>query len=141
MPRGCTFLVVAFSLSLAACQPPPPAPTPTAAADPATAPAPTVTPLPTPSGGDAGWPTGVGEGEFVPRGAAPFGGRLLARQGLVCQGRDLSVWYRAPDRTAATLGNRECSFILAVEGACADGRSLTEATQAIGDLLVASFQR
>lgn len=86
------------------------------------------------------WPTGVGEGEFVPRGAAPFGGGLLERRVLVCQARDLAVWYRPADGPAAQLGDLEFSFILAAEGACADGLSVTAATQAIGDLLVASFQ-
>ena len=85
------------------------------------------------------WPTGVGEGEFVARGTTPFGAGRLARQVLVCQGRDQAVWYRGA-AGAAPLGDLEFSFILAVNGACADGLSLTEPEQAIGDLLVASFQ-
>jgi hypothetical protein len=86
------------------------------------------------------WPTGVGEGEFVPRGAAAFGEGALERQALVCQGRDQAVWYRG-EGGAAQLGDLEFSFILALESPCADGLSISEATQAIGDLLVASFQR
>lgn len=87
------------------------------------------------------WPTGTGEGEFVERGTLPFGDGTLKRVALVCEGRDQSVWYRNANDGAARLGDLEFSFILSVQGACIEGLSLSAEMQALGDMLVASFQR
>ena len=86
------------------------------------------------------WPTGVGEGEFVERDSVPFLGGTLKRVALVCDGRDQSVWYKSVMGDQQPRGDLEFSFILAYRGACSDGYSLPEQVQAIGNMIVTSFE-
>jgi putative hemolysin len=86
------------------------------------------------------WPTGVGEGEFVERGSVAFIGGTLKRVVLVCEGRDQSVWYESVTGDETQRGGLELSLILAYRGACSDGYSLPEQVQAMGNMIVTSFE-
>lgn len=86
------------------------------------------------------WPTGAGEGEFVERGSVQFIGGTLKRVVLVCEGRDQSVWYESVAGDENRRGDLEFSFILAYGGACSEGYSLPEQVQAIGNMIVTSFE-
>jgi len=86
------------------------------------------------------WPTGVGEGEFNARDSIQFIGGALRRVVLVCDARDQSVWYESVTGDQNRRGDLEFSFILAHRGACADGYSLPEQVQVIGNMIVTSFE-
>jgi hypothetical protein len=86
------------------------------------------------------WPTGAGDGEFVERDSVQFIGSTLKRVVLVCEGRDQSVWYESVTGDGNRRGDLEFSFILAYRGACPDGYSLPEQVQAIGNMIVTSFE-
>jgi putative hemolysin len=86
------------------------------------------------------WPTGAGEGEFVERDLAQFIGGTLKRVVLVCEGRDQSVWYKSVTGGENRRSDLEFSFILAYRGACSDGYSLPEQLQAMGNMIVTSFE-
>jgi hypothetical protein len=86
------------------------------------------------------WPTGTGEGEFVERSSVQFIDGTLKRVVLVCEGRDQSVWYKSATGDQNQRGGLEFSFILAYRGACSDGYRLPEQVQALGDMMVTSFE-
>ena len=84
------------------------------------------------------WPTGVGEGEFVPRGTVLFIGQELKRNVLVCQDQDMNVFYQ--QEGGIRRGDLEFSLILDYIGSCRDQYSMPADIQAMADKVVISFQ-
>lgn len=84
------------------------------------------------------WPTGVGEGEFVPRGAIPFIGQEVKRNVLVCQDQDMMVFYQ--QEGGIQRGDIEISLILDYIGSCLDQFSIPADIQAMADKIVMSFE-
>jgi len=84
------------------------------------------------------WPTGVGEGEFVPRDAVLFIGEELKRNVLVCQDHNMNVFYQ--QEGGIRRGDLEFSLILGYIGSCLDQFSIPDEIQALADKVVISFE-
>ena len=83
------------------------------------------------------WPTGVGDGEFFDKGQAWLMAEPVTRHVLVCDGRDMSVYYQ--QEGGVRRGDLEFAIILGYVGSCADGYAIPVAVQDLADAVVAPF--
>ncbi|NJD60188.1 MAG: hypothetical protein C3F13_00240 [Anaerolineales bacterium] len=89
------------------------------------------------------WPTGVGQGEFIPGGTLEVAGSPASRIYLVCpSGQIQSIWYQgAGNEPNIQRGNLEFSFIYSYSGInCEGDYSLTGKIQLVGELVIASLK-
>ncbi len=72
------------------------------------------------------WPTGVGQGEFIPQGTLDIAGRPSQRVLLVCPGGEVTeIWYHDNlDQPVITRGDLEFGIIFSTIGHCEPGFSL-----------------
>jgi putative hemolysin len=83
------------------------------------------------------WPTGVGDGEFVDRGPAWLMAKPVKRNTLVCEGRDMGVYYQ--QEGGIRRGDLEFAIILGYVGSCTDGYSIPVEIHSLADAVVATF--
>lgn len=90
------------------------------------------------------WPTGVGEGEFVPLGTLEIAGQLARRIGFQCPAGPIGgIWYHGPEETGANIqvGDLEFGFIASLVGeSCSETASLEGKTARLADMIVASLE-
>jgi putative hemolysin len=88
------------------------------------------------------WPTGVGQGEFVPQGTLDVAGQPAQRILLVCPtGEITSIWYHQADgQPNISRGGLEFGFIFSAGGHCEAGISLAGKLQRLGEMIIASLQ-
>jgi putative hemolysin len=89
------------------------------------------------------WPTGVGQGEFIPQGTLEVASQPAERVLLVCPtGEVTSIWYhQAEGQPNITRGDLEFGFIFSATSAhCETGYSLSGKTQLVGEMIIASLQ-
>ncbi len=87
------------------------------------------------------WPTGVGQGEFIPLGALDIAGQPAQRILLVCpEGEITEIWYQdGVDRPAVRRGYMEFGIIFNTLGHCEPGYSLGGEAQLEGETIIASL--
>ncbi len=83
------------------------------------------------------WPTGVGDGEFFDRGPAWLMAQPVTRNTLVCDGRDMGVYYQ--QEGGVQRGDLEFAIILGYVGSCADGYAIPVEVQTLTDAVLATF--
>jgi putative hemolysin len=83
------------------------------------------------------WPTGVGNGEFFDKGLAWLMAESVTRHVLVCDGRDMSVYYQ--QEGGVRRGDLEFAIILAYTGNCTDGYAIPVVIEDLADAVVATF--
>jgi len=88
------------------------------------------------------WPTGVGQGEFIPLGTLDIANEPAQRVLLVCPtGEVTAIWYhQAEGIPSITRGGMEFSFIFSFGGHCEEGKSLDGKIQRTGETIIASLQ-
>jgi len=88
------------------------------------------------------WPTGVGQGEFVPQGTLDVAGQPAQRVLLVCPNGDVtSIWYHQADgQPNITRSDLEFGFIYSAGGHCEPGQSLVGKVQRVGEMIIASLK-
>jgi hypothetical protein len=88
------------------------------------------------------WPTGVGQGEFIPQGALDIAGSPAQRLLLVCPNGDVTaIWYQGESSQSAILrGNIEFGIIFSTPGHCESGYSLGGKAQLEGETIISSLQ-
>jgi putative hemolysin len=87
------------------------------------------------------WPTGVGQGEFIPQGTLTVAGGSVQRILLVCPtGEITSIWYHHDESQPNIVrGNLEFGFIFSAAGHCEAGHSLDEKARRVGEMIIASL--
>ena len=82
--------------------------------------------------------TGMGSGELETRGTIGFLGQEVKRVALVCQGKDMGLYYNR----AGEIPRGDLVFTLNLDyvWSCTDSSALTEAVEGMADQIVASFQ-
>jgi putative hemolysin len=89
------------------------------------------------------WPTGVGEGEFVPLGTLEVAGQLARRIGFQCPaGAVNAVWYQGPEETGSSIqiADLEFGFIASLGGeTCQGAANLEGKTARLADMIIASL--
>ncbi len=88
------------------------------------------------------WPTGVGQGEFIPQGTLDVAGQPAQRLLLVCPtGEVTAIWYhQAEGQPNIVRGDLEFGFIFsATSSHCETGYSLSGKTQRVGEMVIASL--
>ncbi len=88
------------------------------------------------------WPTGVGQGEFVPEGTVEVAGQPAQRMLLVCPtGEVTSIWYHQDEGMPnITRGDLEFGFIFSASPFhCEAGYSLSGKVQRVGEMIIASL--
>ncbi len=87
------------------------------------------------------WPSGVGEGAFVPQGTLDVSGEAALRLLLVCPaGEVTSIWYHgAEGQPNITRGGLEFGFIFSAGEHCKSGLSLGGKVQRVGEMVIASL--
>jgi putative hemolysin len=89
------------------------------------------------------WPTGVGQGEFIPQGTLDVTGQPAQRVLLVCPtGEVTSIWYHQGEGVPnITRGDLEFGFIFrATSLHCEVGYSLSGKVQRVGEMIIASLK-
>lgn len=88
------------------------------------------------------WPTGVGQGEFIPQGSIQVDGEPAQRVTLVCpSGEVTAIWYHQAEGQANILrDDLEFSFIYSAGAHCEAGKTLSGKMQQVGDLIIASLK-
>lgn len=88
------------------------------------------------------WPTGVGQGEFIPQGTLEVAGQPAQRLLLVCPGGDVTaIWYhQAEGQPNITRGDLEFGFIFSAGSHCEPGISLGGKVQRLGEMIIASLK-
>lgn len=89
------------------------------------------------------WPTGVGQGEFIPQGSLEIAGQPAQRVLLVCPtGEVASIRYHQADgRPNIARGDLEFGFIFsATSSHCEAGYSLSGKIQRLGEMIIASLK-
>ena len=88
------------------------------------------------------WPTGVGQGKFIPQGALDVAGSPAQRILLVCPtGEVTSIWYHQGEGEPNLLrGDLEFGFIFSAGVHCEAGYSLSGKTQRVGEMIIASLK-
>jgi putative hemolysin len=89
------------------------------------------------------WPTGVGQGEFVPQGTLDIAGLPAQRLHLICPAGDVtSIWYHQADGQPNILrGNMEFGFIYSATSThCEPGYSLSGKALRMGEMILASLR-
>lgn len=87
------------------------------------------------------WPSGVGQGEFIPQGTLEVAGQPAQRMLLVCPtGEVTSIWYHQDaGQPNIARGDLEFGFIFSVGDHCETGYSLSGKLQRIGEMIIASL--
>jgi putative hemolysin len=88
------------------------------------------------------WPTGVGQGEFIPKGTLEVAGQPAQRMLLVCPGGEVtSIWYHeAEGEPNITRDGLEFGIIFsAAPSHCEAGYSLDGEVQRTGEMIIASL--
>jgi putative hemolysin len=88
------------------------------------------------------WPTGVGQGEFIPQGALDVASQPAQRVLLVCpMGEVTAIWYHQSESQANIMrGDLEFGFIFsAAPSHCASGYSVSGKVQRVGEMVIASL--
>ncbi len=88
------------------------------------------------------WPTGVGQGEFIPQGTLEVAGQPAQRLLLVCPtGEVTSIWYHQDEGLPnITRGGLEFGFIFSASpNHCEAGDSLSGKVQRVGEMIIASL--
>jgi putative hemolysin len=88
------------------------------------------------------WPTGVGQGEFIPQGTLDVEGQPARRILLVCpSGEVTSIWYHGEGENQPNiqLGDMEFGFIFSGQGHCEPGYNLGGKVQRVGEMIIASL--
>jgi len=88
------------------------------------------------------WPTGVGQGEFIPQGTLEVAGQPAQRVLLVCPtGEVTAIWYHQgegqPNIARSAL---EFGFIFTAASHCEAGQSLGGKVQRVGEMIIASLK-
>lgn len=88
------------------------------------------------------WPTGVGQGEFIPQGTLDVAAHPAQRVLLVCpSGEVTAIWYhQAEGQPNIARGDLEFGFIFSAGGHCEAGTSLSCKIQRMGEMIVASLK-
>jgi putative hemolysin len=88
------------------------------------------------------WPTGVGQGEFIPQGMLDVAGQPAQRVLLMCPGGEVTaIWYhQAEGQPNITRGDLEFAFIFSAGDHCAPGQSLDGKVQRLGEMIIASLE-
>ncbi len=88
------------------------------------------------------WPTGVGQGEFIPQGTLDIAGQPAVRVLLVCPtGEVTAIWYhQAEGQPAIPRGDMEFGFMYSTLGHCEPGYSLSGEVQLEGEMIISSLQ-
>lgn len=89
------------------------------------------------------WPTGVGQGEFIPQGTLDVAGQPAQRVLLVCPtGEVTAIWYhQAEGQPNIVRGDLEFGFIFSATSLhCETGYSLGGKTQRVGEMIIASLE-
>jgi hypothetical protein len=89
------------------------------------------------------WPTGVGQGEFIPQGTLEIADIPALRLLLVCPtGEVTSIWYHQSQNSPnITRGDLEFGFIFnAGPNHCEPGISLSGKNQLVGEMIIASLE-
>jgi putative hemolysin len=87
------------------------------------------------------WPTGVGQGEFIPQGTLEVASMAAQRVLLVCPtGEVTAIWYHQADgQPNIARGELEFGFIYSIGGHCEPGRNLVGKVQRVGEMIIASL--
>lgn len=89
------------------------------------------------------WPTGVGEGEFVPLGTLDVDGQRVRRIGFQCPtGAVSAIRYHGPEETGGNIqsGDLEFGFIASLgDETCQQSVSMEGKTARLADMIVASL--
>lgn len=89
------------------------------------------------------WPTGVGEGDFVPMGTLNGAGLVLRRIGFQCPTGELAaIKYLGPEETGPNIHIDELEFgfiFFGSEAGCQGAVSMEDKTVVLGDMVVASL--
>lgn len=88
------------------------------------------------------WPTGVGQGEFVPQGTLSIDGQAAQRMLLACPtGEVTSIWYyQGQDQPNLLRGGLEFGFLYSASPVhCAAGHNLSDEAQLVGEMIIASL--
>lgn len=88
------------------------------------------------------WPTGVGQGEFVPQGTLEVAGQAAQRVLLVCpSGEVTAIWYHQGEgQPNIRRGDLEFGFIFSASIHCEAGSSLSGKAQRVGEMIIASLK-
>jgi ABC-2 type transport system permease protein len=88
------------------------------------------------------WPTGVGQGDFIPQGMLEVAGQPVQRVLLVCpSGEVTAIWYHQGEgQPNVTRGDLEFGFIYSTGPHCEPGSSLSGEAQLVGEMIIASLQ-
>lgn len=88
------------------------------------------------------WPTGVGQGEFIPQGTLDVAGQPAQRMLLVCPtGEVTSIWYHQAEGQPSILrGDLEFGFIFSYGSHCESGFSMLGKIQYWGEMIIASLK-
>jgi putative hemolysin len=87
------------------------------------------------------WPSGVGQGEFIPHGSLDIAGEPALRMLLVCPtGEVTEIWYhQAEGQSTIVRGDMEFGFIFGYPNHCEPGATLTGDVQLVGEMIIASL--
>lgn len=87
------------------------------------------------------WPTGVGQGEFIPQGTLDVVGQPAQRMLLVCPtGEIMAIWYHQDEgQPNIARGDLEFGFIFTAASHCEAGYTLDGRTQQVGEMIIASL--
>ena len=87
------------------------------------------------------WPTGVGQGEFIPQGTLEVAGQPAQRVLLVCPtGEVTAIWYHQGEgQPNIARGDLEFGFIFTAANHCEAGYSLSGKVQRVGEMIIASL--
>jgi putative hemolysin len=87
------------------------------------------------------WPTGVGQGEFIPQGRLEIAGQPAQRVLLVCPtGEVTEIWYHNGEGQPAIMrANLEFGIIFDTNGHCEPGYSLGGERQQLGETIISSL--
>ena len=88
------------------------------------------------------WPTGVGEGEFVPAGTLSVAGQPAQRLLFECpSGQIGAIWFhQSAGQANIQRGNLEFGFIFGFTGAtCQEGHNLSGKVQRVGEMIISSL--
>lgn len=90
------------------------------------------------------WPTGIGQGDFIPQGTLDVAGLAARRVLFVCPaGQVNQIWYHGAAETEPNLvyGDMEFSFIFSLGGNhCESTQNLEGKAQYAGEMIIASLQ-
>ena len=88
------------------------------------------------------WPTGVGEGVFVPQGTLDIAGESAQRVLLVCpNGEVTEIWYYAGEsQPLIRRDNLEFGVLFNAFGHCEPGYNLGGEAQQLGETIISSLK-